>query len=190
MHGSPDTRNADRYIVGKVLKGDKNAFAEIIDLSSRIVAQITFKMVAGPEDRKDLVQEIYLKTWKNLEGFRFQSRLTTWIARIAYHTCINYLESKQIKITIDITDITEDVVREQQPVYRKDLKVILEKEIAALPIMDKTLITLYHQEELSYEEMAQVTGMPVGTVKSYLFRARKALKERLLVKYKKEELWK
>jgi RNA polymerase sigma factor (sigma-70 family) len=188
MPGSPDTQHSDRYIVRKVLNGERSAFDEMIKLSSRIVAQITFKMIAIAEDRKDIIQDIYLKAWKNLEGFQFKSRLTTWIAQIAYHTCLNYLESRKIKITADVHVLDDNTSREEMVTY-DDVKLILDKEISELPILYKTLITLYHQEELSYEEIADVTRMPVGTVKSYLFRARKRLKESLLTKYKKEDLW-
>lgn len=188
MHGPPDSPNSDQHIVKEALKGNSNGFTEIIRLTSRIVAQITFTMITGSEDRKDVIQDIYLKTWKNLEGFQFKSRLTTWIAQIAYRTCLNYLERKKIKVAIDLDDIHEEKIREEPTPYSKDLKEIIKTEIEELPMMYKTLIILYHQEELSYEEIAQVTGMSMGTVKSYLFRARRLLKEKLLTKYKKEEL--
>ncbi|HEY4965525.1 MAG TPA: sigma factor-like helix-turn-helix DNA-binding protein, partial [Puia sp.] len=68
------------------------------------------------------------------------------------------------------------------------VKAILRKEIDKLPLIYQTLITLFHHESMSYEELAQVTGLPEGTVKSHLFRARKMLKENLLSKYKKEAL--
>ena len=73
---------------------------------------------------------------------------------------------------------------------RKELSQILNSEIERLQPVYKTLITLYHNEELSYEEIAQITTLPEGTIKNYLFRARKMLKESLLLNYKREELWK
>ena len=73
-------------------------------------------------------------------------------------------------------------------ISKKELTFILKSEIENLPPVYKTLITLYHNEELSYEEIKEITGLPEGTLKSYLFRARKTLKENLLAKYKKEDL--
>jgi RNA polymerase sigma-70 factor (ECF subfamily) len=73
-------------------------------------------------------------------------------------------------------------------ILQKELTSILIKEIVKLPVLYQTLITLFHHESVSYEELSQITGLPVGTVKSYLFRARKMLKENLLSKYKKEAL--
>ncbi|HSC36646.1 MAG TPA: sigma factor-like helix-turn-helix DNA-binding protein, partial [Chitinophagaceae bacterium] len=74
------------------------------------------------------------------------------------------------------------------PLLQKQRAVILQEEIDRLPPVYRTLITLYHQEEISYGEMAQITALPEGSVKSYLFRARKMLKENVLSKYKKEAL--
>jgi RNA polymerase sigma factor (sigma-70 family) len=74
------------------------------------------------------------------------------------------------------------------PYIQKELSGILEVEIEKLPAVYRTLVSLYHQHDLSYDKMAQITGLPEGTVKSYLFRARKKLKENLLSKYKKEAL--
>jgi RNA polymerase sigma-70 factor (ECF subfamily) len=73
-------------------------------------------------------------------------------------------------------------------IFQKDLSEILQAEIEKLDPIYKTLITLFHNEELSYDEIAQITDLPEGTIKSYLFRARKALKKSLLMNYKKEEL--
>jgi RNA polymerase sigma-70 factor (ECF subfamily) len=73
-------------------------------------------------------------------------------------------------------------------IFQKEVKAILQKEIDKLPVIYQTLITLFHHESMSYEELTQITGLPEGTVKSHLFRARKMLKENLLSKYKKEAL--
>lgn len=73
-------------------------------------------------------------------------------------------------------------------IFQKELSGILQEEIKRLPVIYQTLVTLFHQESLSYQELTQITGLPEGTVKSHLFRARKMLKENLLLKYKKEAL--
>ncbi len=131
----------DKYLIGKVLGGNTAAFSTIIKNTERLVAQIVFKMIPNNEDRKDIVQDIYLKTFQKLGSFKFQSKLSTWIGEI----------------------------EKLQPIY-------------------KVLINLYHNEELSYTEISQITQLPEGTVKNYLFRARKKLKENLLLLHKKEEL--
>lgn len=169
-----------------------------------MVAQIVFKMISNAEDRKDIVQDIYLKAYKNLSGFKFQSKLSTWIAQISYNTCLNYLEKRKLIFPDKLEDNNDaneeslDIVNRsavgasanvvEKAISRKELSKILSTEIEMLSPVFKTLITLYHNEELSYEEIGTITQLPPGTVKSYLFRARKSLKESILNKYKKEEL--
>ena len=77
-----ENKEEDQLLVEKVLRGDTGSFAVIIKKTERLVAQIIFKMITFPEDRKDLAQEVYLKVYKNLKGFQFQSRLTTWVAEV------------------------------------------------------------------------------------------------------------
>lgn len=172
-----------------MLRGDTHAFGAIIKNTEGLVAQIVFRMVKHEEDRKDLAQEIYLKAFKSLPGFRFQSKLSTWIAQIAYNTCFNYLEKKKLVLPGELPDT---VLPESEALAasfnRRELSTILRHQIAQLPPVYQTLITLYHQEDCSYDEIANITGMPAGTVKNYLFRARKALRDNLLLQYKKDEL--
>jgi RNA polymerase sigma factor (sigma-70 family) len=194
----------DKHLADKVLSGDTGAFGTIIKNTERLVAQIVFKMIANPEDRKDIAQDIYLKAFNKLPGFKFQSKLSTWIARISYNTCMDHLRKKKLILPGNLYEGSEhgndvmDVIINRSPTAQgietvaftpeKELSVILKTEIEKLSPVYKTLIILYHNEELSYEEIAQITEMPEGTVKSYLFRARKALKDSLLLTYKKEDL--
>jgi RNA polymerase sigma factor (sigma-70 family) len=194
----------DHYLVDRVLRGDTNAFSAIIRATEGLVAQIVFKMIPNDEDRKDIAQDVFMKAFNKLDGFKFQSKLSTWIGQIAYNACLSYLEKKKwvlpgnsyyqddtmeeglevliSKSSYPLTNETENLI------FKKELSEILRSEIENLSPIFKTMITLYHNEDLSYEEIAQITALPAGTVKSYLFRARKALKENILVKYKKEEL--
>ena len=201
VNNTNPNNDEDRRLVGRALKGDTHAFAVIIKNTEKLVAQIVFKMISSTEDRKDVAQDIYLKAWNNLPGFRFDSRLSTWIAQISYNTCIDYLRRKkwlfshtEEKEAGDETDgsfpvlLSAHAAMENDTVTRKELSTILNEEIEKLPPVYKTMIALYHQEELSYDEIGQVTGLPAGTVKSYLFRARRTLKNNLLANYKKEDL--
>lgn len=199
MSKQPRNIPTDRQLVDPVLGGDTPAFGEIISMTEGLVAQIVCKLISNEEDRKDIVQDIYLKVFHHLKGFRFQSKLSTWVAQIAYNTCNSYLQKRRLPLhvlpdgegagperrrpkTIRATEETDGSI------LQKELTGILQTEIGQLPPLYQTLVSLYHQEELSYQEMAQITGLPEGTVKSYLFRARKMLKEKLLSKYKMEKL--
>lgn len=194
----------DQDLVKRVLGGDTNAFSTIIKDTEQLVASIVFKMISNPEERKDVSQDIYLKSFHKLNSFKFQSKLSTWIAQIAFNTCKSFLEKKKT-ISLDVilfsSHDTSGVLNSIQfrgdifqnetenNIYNKELSAILTVLINELPVLYKTLITLYHQEELSYTEIAQITDLPEGTVKNYLFRARKALRDNLMQKNKRNILW-
>jgi RNA polymerase sigma-70 factor (ECF subfamily) len=192
----------DRRLVNRVLNGDTQVFGHIIKNTEKLVAQIVFKMISRIEDRKDVAQDIYLKAWNKLPSFRFDCRLSTWIAQIGYHACIDYLrKEKRLLLETDHEKkepgetegifpvlLSNYTAAEHDTVTKKELSTILKEEIEKLPPVYRTMIALYHQEELSYDEIGQVTGLPAGTVKSYLFRARRTLKNNLLANYKKDDL--
>jgi RNA polymerase sigma factor (sigma-70 family) len=181
----------DRQLVDQVLGRDPHAFGHVIKHTEGLVAQIVLKLIPDREDRKDIVQDIYLKAFHHLSRFRFQSKLSTWIGQIAYNTCISWLEKKKFVVTVIPDEDSHGPATAEETdgfVLRKELSGILQTEIGKLPPLYQTLVGLYHQEEMSYTEMAEITSLPVGTVKSYLFRARKTLKDSVLAKYKREAL--
>ena len=193
----------DKELVASILNGNTAAFGIIVKNTENLVAQIVFKMIPLAEDRKDIAQDIYLKAFHHLASFQFNAKLSTWVAQIAYNTCFNYLRKKKPLLLHDLFtepafDSTSEVELSkfsmsttdspESAAFRKELKQILTTEIEKLPPVYKTLITLFHNEELSYEEISHITQLPAGTVKSYLYRARKTLKDKLLLNYKKEAL--
>ena len=194
----------DRELVDRILRGETNAFGIIIKNTENLVAKLIFDMIASESDRKDIAQDVYIKAYQKLPGFKFQSKLSTWIGQICYNTCIDHLRKKKLVLAESIfeteTDPSNDILdmmntaqgNFDEPVdtfvIGKDISEIVKKKIEKLPVIYKTLISLYHKEELSYEEIGTITGLPAGTVKSYLFRARRELKNDLLLHYKKEDL--
>ena len=187
----------DQQLVAAVRRGDRHAFGLIIKSTEGLVAQMTFKMISSPGDRKDIAQDVYLKVFKNLPGFRFKSKLSTWVGQIAYNTCLNYLEKRKLVLLDQLEkdgESSEDQIiadpqaGAEEKLSGKELAGILQAEIDLLKPLYRTLISLYHQEELSYTEIAEITSLPEGTVKNYIFRARKMLKEQIILKYKRSEL--
>jgi RNA polymerase sigma factor (sigma-70 family) len=197
-------QHADKELVEQTLGGNQQAFASIIRQTEALVASIVFKMINNAEDRKDIAQDIYLKAFHKLSGFKFESKLSTWIGQIAYNTCYSWLEKKKLvfpdnyeydassfedpldMLSRRLTDLFSHKAELQ--VFEKQRTGIIKTAMDKLSPISKTLLTLFHQEEMSYAEIAAITGLPEGTLKSYLFRARKSLKENLLLNYKKEEL--
>jgi RNA polymerase sigma factor (sigma-70 family) len=202
VNNTTEEYEKDKLLVAKVLQGDQAAFAVIIKNSERMTAHVICRMIKNIEDQKDIAQEVYLKAFKNLSGFKFQSKLTTWLCQIAYNSCINHLEKKKLVNLDEIIPSGYDTHLDDElkpsgmhtmvpyslPVFPDDLGDILTTEIQKLPPLYQTLIGLYHQEELSYAEITTITQLPEGTVKNYLYRARKALKENILVQYKRDDL--
>lgn len=204
---SPTTIEDDRLLVHRVRAGERTAFGQLIRQHERLVSQIIYKLLVGDDaDRQDVLQDVFLKVYTGLGTFHFQARLSTWIARIAYTTCLHALARRRPEVFSRLHQFaTEPDAHCQQyleqrvyspadegadvVLHRAEMRTVLTAAIDQLPPLLRTLLTLYHTEELSYEEIAQVTGLPLGTVKSYLFRARKLLRERLLTHYTKDELW-
>src|SRR6185503_18493338 len=99
-----DQHLEDKHLVHKVLSGDTRSFGVVIKNTERLVTQIVFKLIPNQEDRKDMVQEIYLKVYKKLPDFGFQSKLSTWIAQISYNTCLDHLRKKKLVLPDAVQD--------------------------------------------------------------------------------------
>lgn len=197
-----DQETTDKELVKKVLAGKAFVFKTIIANTQGLVIQIIYKMIKNPEDRKDLVQEVYLKVFNKLSSFKFKSKLSTWVGTITYNTCISFLEKKRIPVLGSIhneeKNSVETLIDEKaigNLINQTDLIVLNEErsriltiEIDKLPPLYRTLIQLFHKQELSLNEISEITNLPVGTLKSYLYRARRELKKSLLRNYKKEDL--
>ena len=184
----------DREMVAAILSGSQPASRALIRKHEKLVMSIVFKMVQQREDREDLCQDIFLAVFHKLETFRFQAKLSTWIGRIAYHRCLNFLEKKKTVLLEDIAEGSNETAaakgQGQQLIADHDRhpeQVLLDKELGQkilaamekLPVIQKVVISLFHQAGLPLEEIAIITGLPVNTVKSHLFRGRKALKAQL-----------
>lgn len=182
----------ENEVVSRIIEGDLRAFEQLVKQYQKLVFHVITRMMADTEDAKDICQEVFIKVYTNLKSFGFQSKLSTWIARIAYHTAINYLK-KHKKITnvqypddLDQFHFTDE--NPEKTLIKKDLSAYINQLIEKMPVQYKTMLTLYHLNEFSYQEIEEITGMPEGTVKSYLYRARRLLKDKLEVYLKNEIL--
>ncbi len=181
----------DASLVSRILEGNPQAFRQLVQQHERLVVHMVSRIVNRTEDREDICQEVFLRVYQKLPTFHFQLKLSTWIATVAYRTAINYAkkEEKHEAASIDQAmaqryegpDAHEKL--EKQAVY-----TYVHEQIGELPVHYRTVLTLFHLEEMSLTEIQEVTGMPVGTVKNYLFRARKLLKDRLQKQFLTEEL--
>ncbi len=192
---------SDKKRVQQILSGDMNAFRSLIADFQRLVCHVVFRMVTNETDREEICQEVFIKVHQNLKVFQFKSKLSTWIGRIAYHTCVNYLKKKKLPLYDDFlrNDVKNGKLNSEKPdgiegfatsvrmpddnVIRSETMHFVYAEIEKLPPDFRAILTMFHLDEMKYAEISEVMDLPEGTVKSYLFRARKLLKERLLEKY-------
>jgi len=181
---------SDQEIVDLVISGQVEAFAEFLRRYRNLVQHIVARMVANRADREDLGQETFLRIYHNLSDFRFASKLSTWVAKIAHNTCINYLQKKRVPLLedqspeeADAVPAFERVASSDRPpdeqIAEQDITLTLRHAIDRLPVHYRTAVTLFHLEELSYAEISEIMELPEGTVKSYLFRARQMLRHEL-----------
>ena len=174
---------SDRQLVENILNGDKETFRHLVHDYERLVYHIVYRMIREKAVHEDICQDIFIKVYQGLRRFRFDCKLSTWIGKIAYRTCLNHLDKKKLHLVSDFEKIdytSPAEVSPEQHLEDKDLHQRLEQEIAALPPQFRTLVTLYHADGKTYEEISSILDCPLGTVKGNLYRARKLLKDRLV----------
>lgn len=180
--------HTDKTLIDKILAGNLGAYKQLVREHERLITHMVARVIGNDEDIKDVSQEVFIKVYQNLGKFNYQAKLSTWIAKIAYSTSVNYIKKHSNKNAIHFDVKEDDLTDYETPEHILNVKsetAFLQYHISKLPLAYRTVLTLYHLNEFSYQEIEDITGMPEGTVKNYLFRARKMLKERLERYYKK-----
>ena len=172
----------DNELIDQVLNGNQNAFTFLVNRYQKLVVHIAGRIVLRQEELEDVCQEVFIKVYQNLGNYRYACKLSTWIATIAYNTAINYLR-KHKKWEAELHEDAAILKNLKGAGFENfeitDLHRYVRELVEHLPVQYRTVLTLFHLEEFSYQEIEQITGMPEGTIKSYLFRARALLKEKL-----------
>jgi RNA polymerase sigma factor (sigma-70 family) len=175
----------DQVLVSRVLEGDGSAFKKLIQQHQRLVSFMVGKLVRNMEEHEEICQDVFIKVYEKLGDFNFESKLSTWIGTIAYRHAINSVrKSKQIMVSLPEEAASPHFADHNSPesiVSDQDTERLIGDLIERLPPQYRIVITLYHVEGMHYDEIANITGMPEGTVKNYLFRARTLLKEKLKI---------
>lgn len=186
----------DDVLVKKAIGGNENAYAKLVDKYERALYFHILKMIKNREQVEDLVQETFVKAFDNLNTYSTNFAFSTWLYRIATNHTIDYLRKKKLKtLSIDEPMKTKDGEMEMQlpdesastdrNIIRKQRQKIVRNAISDLPEKYRKVIELRHMEEKSYQEIADVLDLPLGTVKAHIFRARELLYKAL--KDKKEK---
>jgi RNA polymerase sigma factor (sigma-70 family) len=180
----------DQALVQAVLARVPGAFERLVSRHQALVWHLVFRMVHHPEDARELCQDVFFRVHERLGQYRFESSLATWIGRVAFSVASRHLQKKKLPM------VEPDADGEGEAAWERvgdgfDLEAacadaqtmrLLQAAIDRLPPLQRTLVTLYHLEEMSVGEIAGVTDLPEGTVKNYLFRARSKLRQALEAK--------
>jgi len=182
----------DAQLVDRSKKGDMEAFKMLIKRHEKGVYNLAYRMLKNVEDAKDAAQEIFLKVFTSLNRFRGESSFATWLYRIATNDCINKLKRPKF---LSLEELRREYENEKKPIEpsqlidtsplpeelaeQREIQQLVHKAMDELPDNYRLVITLRHLQGLAYNEIAEALDLPVGTVKTYLFRAKKTLRAKL-----------
>lgn len=174
----------DVELVGRVLAGNEHACRFLVSSYQKLVNHMVRRMVLQDAVAEDLCQDVFLRVFKRLHSFRGEARLSTWIAAIAYNTTATYLKRKKVMNEQELDNaglaaLMESGSSASDSLDQEEIKRLLLGSIELLPLHYRTILTLYYLDEFSYREIGEITGMPEGTIKSYLHRSRQLLKSKL-----------
>jgi RNA polymerase sigma-70 factor (ECF subfamily) len=176
----------DQQLVAASKHGDQDAFAQLVQRYQRRIFNLVYRMLQQYEEASEITQETFLAAWQGLPSFRGDARFATWLYRIAYNCALKQLEIRkrdrslqaalQAEQALEGEDIQEGA---DARIDEHDRQAIVQEHLSHLPAKYRIVLILRHLQDMSYEEMAEILTMPVGTIKTHLFRARNLLKERL-----------
>ncbi len=165
----------ERQLVKQVLGGSDSAMRLLISKYERLVMHMVIRVVQDEMDREELCQDVFFKVYEKLSTFNFNSKLSTWIATIAFRSAVNFAKKKKLD-QVDLDEVSFKVGEEVDLTETEDTKKFIHKLVDQLPLNYKTVLTLFYLDGFSYPEIVEITGMPEGTVKNYIHRAKSKLK--------------
>jgi RNA polymerase sigma-70 factor (ECF subfamily) len=174
------SQKPDDYLIDKVIKGENNAYAELVDRYKQMVYTLAYKIVKNREDAEEVAQDTFVKAYNALNDFKGDSKFSTWLYKIAYYRSLDYLKKNKRRVETTKIDISEEyniasLDDALDALEAKDRTEIIKHAIQKLPGEDSVLITLYYFETLSMNEISKVMGISSNTIKVRLFRGRKRL---------------
>jgi len=170
---------ADGDLVALSLRGNPDAFATLVQRYDRAVYHLAYRTLHDVEEARDVAQEAFFKAYRSLRTFKPGSKFSTWIFAIAYHACCDRLSRRKRYSNEELPERADASPGPEAQAIALDEARRLRAAIDALPEKYRTVITLYHLQNKQYEEIAQVLDLPMGTVKTHLFRAKEHLRKLL-----------
>lgn len=179
----------DAELIAQIKCGNTNAFRFLVSKHQRLVWHMVLRMVRQQEDAEDMCQEVFIRVFRNINGYRGDSKLSTWIGSIAYNTCIDHIRRKgkeKLQLAESMEDFSLVLPSPQTPselLQSSDLQRLVHAIVAQLPVHYRTVMTLFYLEEFSIQEIGDITSMQEGTIKSYLNRGRKLIHDALVKQF-------
>jgi RNA polymerase sigma-70 factor (ECF subfamily) len=169
-------------LVYQAQRGDSEAFAALVALHERFVYNLALRSLGNPDEAADAAQDAFVHAWTGLPEFRGESQFRTWLYRIVINLCLN----RSPRLRRELEALTHDELPElpapdtaHAKVERRELYAHIHREVERLPEQYRLLVSLRYQHDLSYNEIASLLNLPLGTVKTGLFRAKERLRESL-----------
>jgi RNA polymerase sigma-70 factor (ECF subfamily) len=183
-------------LIERAKAGDQVAFAGLVELHQDHVYNLAYRILQNPEEADDATQEVFVKVWQALAAFRGDAKFTTWLYRIVHNHCLNRLRAAKSSPKTVSTEIYQDDGDESAQDLLANLpgdkaddpglqfesrerRQLIWQQVELLPAKYRSIITMYYVQEFAYEEIAAILEIPVGTVKTHLYRAKALLKARL-----------
>jgi RNA polymerase sigma-70 factor (ECF subfamily) len=180
----------DRPIIEEIRNGHPRRFAVLVDRHKDRALTLAVRLIGNREEAEELVQDSFVRAFRSLDEFRGDARFGTWFYRILYNVCLTRAMRRPERghatgIGGPEDDLGEVAAPEEETDLLKrleeaDLQALLRQAIERLPEKQRTAVTLFYVQDLTYEEIAGVTGQPIGSVKTHLFRGREALRRDVL----------
>ncbi len=180
------TDQDDAQLVAASKRGEQDAFAQLVQRHQRRVFNLVFRMLQQYEEANEVTQDTFLAAWQGLPSFRGDARFSTWLYRIAYNCSLKQLEQRKRDTALQVAMQAEQITEHAGDENRADValeaharQALIQEQLSTLPAKYRIVLILRHLQDMTYEEMAEMLTMPIGTIKTHLFRARNLLKERL-----------
>jgi len=181
--------DTDREIIQRVLDGDVRSFGILVDKHKAKAMTLAIRILKNREDAEEALQDAFVRVYRALSSFEWKSNFSTWLYRIVYNTCATAAGKRNGKyhLSLDVMDedgsrieIESDELLPDMRMESDEFSKIVCEEVEKLPSAYGSTFTLFTIQEMSYEEIVQVTGLPLGTIKARLFRARAMLREAIV----------
>lgn len=172
----PSSLIDDQTLVAQTLAGRHEAFGSLVERYDRAVYHLAYRTLRDQDEARDAAQEAFFKAYRSLRTFKPEAKFSTWLFAIAYHGCCDRLSRRKRYSSEEMPERADSSAGPETEAIANDEARRLRAAVAMLPEKYRTVITLYHLQGRQYDEIAQVLGVPMGTVKTHLFRAKEQLR--------------